>query len=288
MAEPQTILITGGAGNLGTKLAAHLSAQDWCGRIIVCDLMAPQSLPPKAEALISDLLDPAGNWRDAVGRADGIVHFAALNPYPNATFAEAAASFDMTANLFLAAAGHDRRVVFASSNHVMGRYKEEAIGAGELTVDLPPLPGTRYLDNGVLHDEEGYATAKLMGERLLLAEAARPGAKLTGVALRVGWCQPGDNLPRTITGDGLPADAPRGEMSEDAQRDLRWFRNMWLSNRDFCAVFSDALRADAAGWPARALVLNAMSSNRDMPWDLRPTRRYLGYAPQDDVWAELR
>jgi hypothetical protein len=30
-----------------------------------------------------------------------------------------------------------------------------------------------------------------------------------------------------------------------------------------------------------------MSANRGMPWDLKPTRRYLGYEPQDDSWALL-
>lgn len=287
MAYPRTILITGGAGNLGGKLAAHLSTQPWCERIVLLDITAPVMLPAKADALAGDLLDPGGSWRQAAAEADAIVHFAALNPYPDASFAEAAASFDMTANLFLAAAGHESRVVFASSNHVMGRYKEEAPEAGTLGADLPPLPGTRFIQNGILNDAPAYATAKLMGERLLVAEASRTESGLTGVALRVGWCQPGANRPQTITGDGLPADAPRAVAAGDARRDLTWFRNMWLSNRDFCAVFTAALTADAAEWPRSALVLNAMSANRGMAWDLRPTRRYLGYAPQDDVWAEL-
>ena len=181
----------------------------------------------------------------------------------------------------------EARVVFATSNHVMGRYKEEAVGPGELTTELPPLPGTRSIENGVLHDEPAYAAAKLMGERLLLAVAGAPKSKVTGVALRIGWCQPGENQPRTISGDGMPVDTDAKPVTGDALRDLTWFRNMWLSNRDFCGIVEAALRADAAGWPARALVLNAMSANRGMPWDLGPTRRYLGYAPQDDAWGLL-
>jgi nucleoside-diphosphate-sugar epimerase len=287
MADPQTVLITGGAGNLGTKLAAHLSMQPWCERIILCDVVAPRAVPPKAEALQSDLLDPAGGWREAAQVADAVVHFAAVNPYPDATFAEAADSLQMTANLFLALAGTAARLVFATSNHVMGRYKEEAVAAGKLTTDLPPLPGTRAIENGILKDSPAYASAKLMGERLLVAVAGAPGSRVTGVALRIGWCQPGENHPRTISGDGMPVDTDAKPVTGDALRDLIWFRNMWLSNRDFCGIFEAALRADAAGWPARALVLNAMSNNAGMPWDLAPTRRYLGYAPQDDAWALL-
>lgn len=283
----QTILITGGAGNLGTKLAAHLSPLDRVGRIILLDVVPPRTLPPKAESLVADLKDPRGGWTDAVAASDGIVHFAADNPYPGCTWAEAAASLDMTANLILASRQRPLRFVFASSNHVMGRYKEEAIGAGELTPDLPPLPGTRFLVDGVLQDSPSYATAKLMGERLLLTATGQTDSKMTGVALRIGWCQPGENDPRTISADGLPFDAPKPNPSPEAIRDLRWFRNMWLSNRDFLAVFEAALTADAAGWPARGLVLNAMSGNAGMPWDLGPTRRYLGYTPQDDAWALL-
>ena len=287
MADPRTIFITGGAGNLGSKLAAYLSRQAWCGKIVLCDVVSPRSLPAKAEALQGDLLDPAGAWREAARTADGVVHFAAVNPYPDASFAEAADSLQMTANLFLALADTEARVVFASSNHVMGRYKEEAVEAGRLTTELPPLPGTRAIDRGVLKDAPAYAAAKLMGERLLLAAAGAPGSRLTGVALRIGWCQPGENQPRTISGDGMPVATDAKPVTGDALRDLTWFRNMWLSNRDFCELFGAALRADAAGWPAQALVLNAMSNNAGMPWDLTATRRYLGYAPQDDAWALL-
>ena len=61
---------------------------------------------------------------------------------------------------------------------------------------------------------------------------------------------------------------------------------MWLSNRDFLAAVSAALTADASGWPAPALVVNAMSANRGMAWDIAPTRALLGYAPQDDSALE--
>jgi nucleoside-diphosphate-sugar epimerase len=287
MPNPATILFTGGAGNLGVKLAAHLSAQDWCKRIILLDLVAPKAIPAKAEALETDLLDAGGAWREAVAEADGIVHFAAVNPYPGASFREAADSFEITANLFLAAGRGNKRLVFASSNHVMGRYKEAALGPGALAPDLSPLPGTRALSNGVLLDSPAYASAKLMGERLLRAVAEAPGSEVTGISLRVGWCQPGDNHPRTISGDGMPVATEPKDFAPEALRDLTWFRNMWLSNRDFLQVFTRALTADATLWPARALVLNAMSNNRGMPWDLAPTRHYLGYTPQDDAWAEL-
>ena len=48
-----------------------------------------------------------------------------------------------------------------------------------------------------------YAAAKLAAERLLAALAhVRP--RTVFLALRVGWCQPGINSPRTIGASGVP------------------------------------------------------------------------------------
>jgi hypothetical protein len=30
-----------------------------------------------------------------------------------------------------------------------------------------------------------------------------------------------------------------------------------------------------------------MSANRDMPWDIKTTRRLIGYEPQDDIWEHI-
>jgi hypothetical protein len=55
---------------------------------------------------------------------------------------------------------------------------------------------------------------------------------------------------------------------------------MWLSNRDFCHLMERCLVADL---PERFLIVNGMSDNTGMRWDIEPTRRILGYRPQDDV-----
>jgi len=286
MAAPATVMITGGAGNLGQKLALHLSSRDWCRRVLLIDRVAA-NCPPKAEAIVTDLGDPhAKSWQDAVASADAIVHFAAANPYPDCTWAEGVRSFDMTANLLARAADRPRRFVFASSNHVMGGYKEDELGPGELTTELPPRPGTRFYLAGGYRAHAPYATSKLMGERALLATAAGSGGRLTGVVLRIGWCQPGENHPRTISGDGLP-DAEHGTGYDGRDRDMRWFRSMWLSNRDFIQAFERALTADAGGWPAPGIVVNAVSANAGTPWELGGARALIGYAPVDNVWNEL-
>ena len=107
------------------------------------------------------------------------------------------------------------------------------------------------------------------------------------MATRIGWCQPGDNLPETINLAGTPGAAAEPPRDASEARDLRWFRNMWLSNRDFLDLFERALLADPAGWPAPGIVVNGMSANRDMGWDIETTRRLIGYRPQDDLWAHV-
>jgi hypothetical protein len=62
---------------------------------------------------------------------------------------------------------------------------------------------------------------------------------------------------------------------------------MWLSNQDFLGIMEHALTADAARWPAPGIVVNGMSANAGMPWDLEGTREFLGYSPKDDVWRHL-
>jgi nucleoside-diphosphate-sugar epimerase len=189
----------------------------------------------------------------------------------------------MTAKLSEACAkANVSRVVFASSNHVMGGYKDTpvALSDGELTTDLPPLVGTLVKTSEGLIDSTAYASAKLMGERVLTVKAETAG--FTAVLLRIGWCQPGDNSPETIRAAGTPKSSLI-ETDPERDHDLRWFKAMWLSNGDLVRAVFAALRADASAWPFPAIVVNAMSANRPSPWDLSAGRKLIGYEPLDDV-----
>jgi len=180
-----------------------------------------------------------------------------------------------------------RRFVFASSNHVMGGYKDTAIAQSEggLATDLPPRVGTQIRTAEGFTNSAPYATAKLMGERLLSAKA-ESGA-FTAVSLRIGWCQPGENSPLTLSAAGTPKTGAAAA-DPDMVRDLRWFRAMWLSNGDLARSVLAAVKADASGWPSRAIVVNAVSANLPTPWDLSAGRRLIGYEPADNVWREIR
>src|SRR5205823_14243701 len=88
---------------------------------------------------------------------------------------------------------------------------------------------------------------------------------LSVIAVRIGWVRPGENLARDIPPERGP-----------------WFRLMWLSNRDFCQLMECCIWADPLEG-LRFVVVNGMSANTGMRWDIEPTRRLVGYKPQDDV-----
>jgi uronate dehydrogenase len=170
-------------------------------------------------------------------------------------------NIDAVAHLYAAAVRAGvRRVVYASSNHVMGGYQEVA-EPHTITTDIPPLPGTHYVVEGEKRDSTPYGSAKLFGERLGHAHSVSHG--LETVALRIGWVRPGENRA---------ADVPRARGP--------WVRLMWLSNRYFCQLVE---RAIAAAIPSPFVVVNGMSANTGMRWDVAYTREVLGYEPQDDV-----
>jgi uronate dehydrogenase len=248
------VVITGAAGNLGAKLRRHLAGR--CPLHLI-DL-DPRGDPDVTRA---DLSRWDNSWVSTFDGADVVVHLAA-DPTAQQSWSNLVApNLDALVNVFLAAAECGvGRVVYASSNHVMGGYKDRP-EPHRLTTDLPPLPGARYVVNGEARDSTPYGSAKLFGERLgkCVSEAHRPSV----IAVRLGWVLPGDNRPQDI-----PAER------ED------WFRLMWLSNRDYCQLMEKCITTDLS---LRFAVVNGMSANTGMRWDIEHTRRTVGYEPQDDV-----
>jgi nucleoside-diphosphate-sugar epimerase len=285
------VVITGGCGNLGVKLCTHLLA---AGEVDVTLIEHPQfycaeRVPAGASVVLGDLADGTGSWRAAVPGADTVVHFSAVNPYPNASWGESAASMSHTFNICVAASEAGvRRVVFASSNHVMGGYKDLP-DFGFITPDAPPQCGTLLRDAADLAksgDAVAYAAAKLAGEQLCRALACRAARSTSFVLLRIGWCQPGDNHPSTLSSAGVPPQFQTGgglgaaAAVKEEDVDDAWFRHMWLSNADFLRYFDAAIRLPLAAGDLR--LVNAMSRNTGMRWSLDETRRVLGVDARDD------
>jgi nucleoside-diphosphate-sugar epimerase len=293
------IAITGACGNLGWKLLCHLVQQSTVDQVFGIGLERPthlqhhelRQLDGHAKAIFVEA-DLTGHrdrrWCELIEQSDGVVHFAAQNPFPEASWKDATHSLDMTLNVAHAAVTAGvQRFVFASSNHVMGRYKDtplrETVGPGELTTDLDHAVGTVWDAGETAMDSTIYAVAKSSGERACRALAFQSAGNTKFVNIRIGWCQPGDNHPSTLSGAGTPTQdsSASGDEDHEAIRTDHWFKSMWLSNRDFVQLFSHAIFADSSTWPAPSIVVNAMSRNEQMPWSLKEARDWLGYEPDD-------
>jgi NAD+ dependent glucose-6-phosphate dehydrogenase len=241
---PRTILITGACGNIGSKLRA---AWDDVYDLVLLDRAPP---PGDEDVIVADLAEWDESWVAHFDHVDTVIHLAA-NPDEFSSWEELLRpNLDALANVFHAAAfGGVERVIFASSNHAMGGYRD--LGDMPITVDLPPRP------------DSPYGAMKLMGERLGKSLAA--AFDVTFIALRLGWIQRGENRPETLPDP--------------------WARLMWLSNDDLIDLFESAVEADLGD--RSFLVVNGMSNNRGMRWDLSGAAEWLGYEPTDDSEAEV-
>ena len=241
--EPRTILITGACGNIGRKLRA---AWDEVYDLVLIDIAAGPDDPDVVEADLSEFDE---EWMTLFHGVDTVVHLAAT-PNEHSTWEELVGpNMDAVSNVFHAAAlAGVERIIFASSNHAMGGYRE--LGDIAITVDLPPRPGNPY------------GAAKLMAERL--GKSLSGVFDLTFVALRLGWNQADENRPETLPDE--------------------WNKELWLSNGDLIRLFARAVEADLGD--RSFVVVNGMSNNHGTRWDLAGSFEAIGYVPKDDSFAE--
>ncbi|SIO44605.1 uronate dehydrogenase [Singulisphaera sp. GP187] len=239
---PRTVLITGAAGNIGRKLRAAWSE---LYDLVLIDSAAD---PDDPDLIVADLAELDEDWITHFHGVDTVIHLAA-NPNDAASWEDLVGpNLDALGNVLHASAlaGVDR-VIFASSNHVMGGYRE--LDDGPIGVARPPRP------------DGPYGATKLMGERL--GRSLASSFDMTFIALRLGWIQPGENRPETLTDD--------------------WSRGLWLSNGDLVRLFEGAVESDMDD--RDFLVANGMSNNRGMRWDLSEAIEWLEYHPEDDAYA---
>ena len=127
-----------------TKLSTHLLDQGHSCTVV--DLVDGQTAPG-VELVVANMVRQETAWMQAFRQADAVVHFACDNPYPEATWQEAANSMDITFNAMSVAVQQGvPRFVFASSNHVMGGHKDtRQEDQGPITPVTEPLAGTKWL-----------------------------------------------------------------------------------------------------------------------------------------------
>jgi nucleoside-diphosphate-sugar epimerase len=189
------ILITGGAGMIGAKLAASLAAEPPAGlaKLTLVDVVAPKppaGAPVEVATAALDVSDAGAMERLVAERPDAIFHLAAVvSGEAEADFEKGwRVNFDGTRGLFEAIRAqpdYRPRVIFASSIAVFGAPFPETIPE-----DFPLTPLT------------SYGAQKAMGE-LMLADYSRKGF-LDGIGLR---------LPTICVRPGAPNKAASGFFS---------------------------------------------------------------------------
>lgn len=166
----KTLLITGAAGNLGSRLAGHLLKSSHRLRLMIHRTRLPADLASAdtVEVVRADLAQPA-TLIDAVAGVDVVVHFAGKLFFPNPERFLPETNTKWFSNLTDAAlkAGVDR-LVLISFPHVEGPTSPEQPATGR--VDRQPF--------------SVHARTRLAEERLLLERSE--GTDTTPVILRLG------------------------------------------------------------------------------------------------------
>jgi nucleoside-diphosphate-sugar epimerase len=254
MTNPNTVLITGASGNLGSKLRRHLHKR--------YPLRLLDRVPRgKLSIILADLSVWDEAWVGQFEGVDAVVHLAANAVAHRRWPALIGPNVDAVIHVFAASARASvRRVVYASScGHVMGGYRHSR--HAPLTTDLPVRPGAHWIEDGRERDSVPYATAKVLGERLARSYAVMHDMSV--LVVRLGMIAPGTNRAAAIPPETDP-----------------WFRHGWLSNRDYCQIMTRCIEADPS---IRYAVVNGVSANTGMRRDIAQARELLGYEPEDDV-----
>jgi uronate dehydrogenase len=191
----------------------------------------------------ADLGSYDASWARHFRGAQVVLHFAGA-PLPTTPWAQAhRGNIVATGNVLRASREYAvRRVIFASTNQIMAGYR---FADRLVTEKMPPAP------------LNPYAVSKLFCEEAGRAFSAETG--ISFIALRIGNILPAENVPHPGMGIGI------------------WGQQMWLSNRDFL----DGVQAAIDVADVSFAVLNLVSNNPGMRWDLSETKRVLGFFPKD-------
>ena len=238
------VLLTGWAGRVGTAIIEHLGDKyDW--RFL--DREPPlESLP--GEVFVGDITDTA-SVKNAMDGVDAVIHLAGDSRRDAPWDSVLENNINGTNIVFAAAAelGVDR-LIFASSNHVVGGYE-----TAERTPELY-RPDDDFLLDGSEPPRPGnlYGVSKATGE--LLGRYYHDTYDMRVVSLRIG------NLNKHHP----PIDYERGQA-------------MWLSYRDCAHLIDCCLEADYS-----YEIVYGISDNDRKYYSIDRAKDVLGYAPQDN------
>lgn len=247
------ILVTGMAGQIGGILRRSFADRYEFSGI---DRRASDEF----EVLVANLAD-----YDAIAAAfegvDTVIHLGA-DPSPRAAWDSVLDNNIVgTRNVFEAArvAGVNR-IIFASSNHVVGYYplKDEpykAVYDGRLGQVRQPIP---KLAAEHLRPDSYYGVSKAFGESL--GSYFHDAFGISVICIRIGWVMTPDD----------PAFHPAA-------------LSLWLSHADTAQVFEKCIEAPPSVGFA---IVHGMSNNQLRIWESDTTREIIGFDPVDNSGVE--
>ena len=165
----ENLLVTGAAGGIATALRPLLPA--FAERVVLSDIASVAALGPHESFIACNLADAAA-VNELVQGMDAIIHLGGISvekPFAMILDGNIVGAY----NLFEAARNAGRpRIVFASSNHVVGFHRRDQ----RLDASAPPLPDTLY------------GVSKAFGEALASYYHDKFGQECLSV--RIGSCFP--------------------------------------------------------------------------------------------------
>lgn len=249
------VLVTGGAGRIGGIVRRFLGSKY---ELSVLDREPVEGVPSR----VADLTD-LDAIRPAFEGQDTVVHLGAEpsggTPWDAVLPNNIAGTFNVMEACREAGVG---RVVFASTNHVVGYYPEKedpyrAVFEGRLDDAPGPFP---LLNAEQVRPDCLYGVSKAFGESLGSLYWDKYG--ISFIALRIG---------AVSTGAG-------------------WYRQsypslaMWLSHRDAAQLIERSIDAPPS---VGFLVVYGISNNTLRIHEIETAERVLGYRPQDDAGDTL-
>ncbi len=255
MADRKRVLVTGGAGLIGSILIDRLSDRY---EFTSFDLKKAKN----AESVVGDLSDLV-TVEKAFANQDTIVHLAADRSAQAEWESALKNNFVSTYNVFEAAKRNGvKRVVFASSQHATGGFYLDEPWKHIVDGNFDKLEHGQYelLDETCQIRPDGYyGTSKAYGEALGSYYLDYHG--LASMHLRIGWVLSEDN----------PTFSP-------------FALSLWLSHRDVAQITGlciDAPESQKYG------IYYATSDNKWKIWDISRAKKELGYQPEDTAGEEF-
>ena len=255
MADKKKVLITGGAGLIGSILIDRLGDRYDMSSF---DLMEAKH----ARSFVGDLSD-LNSVSNAFKGQDTVVHLAADRRAGSPWESNLPNNFVGTYNVFEAAKQNGvKRVIFASSNHATGGFYLDEPWKHICDGNFSKLKQGQYplVDESYRIRPDGYyGVAKAYGEALGSYYYDYHG--VGSLHLRIGWV-----------------------LSEDDPTFSPFALSLWLSHRDTAQIVQRCIDAPAS---LTYGIFYATSDNMWKIFDITRAKKILGYQPEDAAGEEF-